>query len=55
LAAFSELNLLGVIKDATGSYGLGLLPLVALTAAGSIVVVVMGRGDRRRVAAASAS
>jgi MFS transporter, ACS family, tartrate transporter len=37
LDGFVGTYLLGVIKDATGSYRLGLLPLVVLTAAGSIV------------------
>jgi MFS transporter, ACS family, tartrate transporter len=54
LGGFVGTYLLGVIKDATGSYGLGLLPLVVLTAAGSIVVLVMGRGQPRAVAAAPA-
>src|SRR3954453_16287489 len=53
LGGFVGTYLLGVIKDATGSYGLGLLPLVALTAAGSIAVVVMGRGHPRSVVAPS--
>jgi nitrate/nitrite transporter NarK len=52
LGGFLGTYLLGVIKDATGSYGLGLLPLVVLTAAGSIVVLIMGRGHPRAVAAA---
>jgi ACS family tartrate transporter-like MFS transporter len=51
LGGFLGTYLLGVIKDATGSYGLGLLPLVALTAAGSIMVLIMGRGHPRAVAA----
>jgi sugar phosphate permease len=52
LGGFLGTYLLGVIKDATGSYGLGLLPLVVLTAAGSIVVLIMGRGQPRQVPAA---
>ncbi|KQQ26300.1 MFS transporter permease [Methylobacterium sp. Leaf125] len=41
--------LLGVIKDATGSFPLALLPLVFLTASGSVMVVALGRAARRRV------
>lgn len=54
LGGFVGTYLLGVIKDTTGSYGLGLLPLVALTAAGSIAVVIMGRGQPRSALAATA-
>jgi ACS family tartrate transporter-like MFS transporter len=54
LGGFVGTYLLGVIKDATGSYGLGLLPLVGMTAAGSIAVVVMGRGHPRSVAVTAA-
>jgi MFS family permease len=54
LGGFLGTYLLGVIKDATGSYGLGLLPLVALTAAGSIMVLIMGRGHPRTVVPAGA-
>ncbi|MGI3779062.1 MAG: MFS transporter [Janthinobacterium lividum] len=36
-------TLLGVIKDATGSYPLGLLPLAALSAAGCVAVFAVGR------------
>jgi nitrate/nitrite transporter NarK len=55
LGGFLGTYLLGVIKDATGSYGLGLLPLVVLTAAGSIVVLIMGRGQPRQVPAAQSA
>jgi MFS transporter, ACS family, tartrate transporter len=41
--------LLGVIKDATGSYPLGLLPLAAISAVGCLLVLTIGRG-RTRVA-----
>jgi ACS family tartrate transporter-like MFS transporter len=41
--------LLGVIKDTTGSFPLALLPLVFLTASGSVMVVALGRAARRRV------
>ena len=55
LGAFAGSYLLGVIKDATGSYPLALLPLVALSAAGSIAVLLIGRGQPRIVAAAGAT
>ena len=47
--------LLGVIKDATGSYAMGLLPLVALTAAGCVAVLLIGRERPRTVAAPGAA
>ncbi|MDP4024823.1 MFS transporter [Methylobacterium sp. NEAU 140] len=47
--------LLGVIKDSTGSFPLGLLPLVALTGAGSIMTLILGRGTRARAAAPAPS
>ena len=55
LGAFAGSYLLGVIKDATGTYPLALLPLVALSAAGSIAVLLIGRGQPRIVAAAGAA
>jgi hypothetical protein len=55
LGAFAGSDLLGVIKDATGSYPLALLPLVALSAAGSIAVLLIGHGQPRIVAAAGAA
>jgi MFS family permease len=39
--------LLGVIKDATGSYPLGLLPLAAISAVGCLLVLTIGRGRAR--------
>ena len=42
--------LLGVIKDQTGSFPLALTPLVALTAAGSLMVLALGRAARLRIA-----
>jgi len=39
--------LLGVIKDATGSYPLGLLPLAAISAVGCLLVLTIGRGRTR--------
>ncbi|WP_407159165.1 MFS transporter [Bradyrhizobium sp. STM 3557] len=47
--------LLGVIKDATGSYPLGLLPLAAISAVGCLLVLTIGRGRRRTVANDSAA
>jgi MFS family permease len=41
--------LLGVIKDATGSYPLGLLPLAAISAVGCLLVLTIGRGRARFV------
>lgn len=38
--------LLGVIKDATGSYPLGLLPLAAISAVGCMTVPAIARGRR---------
>lgn len=51
LGGFFGSYLLGVIKDATGSYALGLLPLAALSAAGCILVMLLGRGQRREPSA----
>ena len=45
-------SLLGVIKDQTGSFPLALLPLVALTAAGTITVLLLGRQQQNQAAAA---
>lgn len=38
--------LLGLIKDATGSYPLGLLPLAVISAVGCLVVIAMGGKSR---------
>jgi len=46
IGGFVGTYLLGVIKDATGSYPMGLLPLAALSAAGTVAVVMLGRGWR---------
>jgi len=54
LGGFVGTYFLGLIKDATGSYALGLLPLVALTAAGSVMVLILGRA-RPRTAVAQAA
>ncbi len=55
LGGFGGTYLLGVIKDRTGSYALGLLPLAALTAAGAIGIVVASRAARARDEAARAT
>ena len=44
-------SLLGLIKDQTGSFPLALLPLVALTAAGAITVLLLGRQQQNQAAA----
>ena len=36
-------TLLGVIKDASGSYPLGLLPLALLSGIGCLLVLTLGR------------
>lgn len=45
LAGFGTTYLLGVIKGVTGSYSIAMLPLVALAAAGSVAVLLIGRTD----------
>ena len=45
--------LLGFIKDQTGSYPLALLPLACLTGAGCVIVLLIGRSQRRCVAVGS--
>jgi predicted MFS family arabinose efflux permease len=55
LGAFGGSWLLGTIKDATGSYSLALLPLVVLSAAGAVAVVLIGRGQPRSTVSAMAS
>ena len=47
LAGFGGTALIGVIRDATHSYPLALLPLVILEAIGCVVVVAMGRRRSR--------
>ncbi|MGH1572146.1 hypothetical protein ACRAWG_17495 [Methylobacterium sp. P31] len=49
VGGFIGTYLLGVIKDATGSYPLGLLPLAALSGAGCLLVACLGRGGGRSV------
>jgi MFS transporter, ACS family, tartrate transporter len=53
IGGFVGTYLLGVIKDATGSYPMGLLPLAVLSAAGCIAVLVLGRGQLRTSTASS--
>jgi MFS transporter, ACS family, tartrate transporter len=43
IGGFLGTTLLGVIKDATGSYPLGLLPLGLLSAIGCVLVLALGR------------
>jgi len=50
LAGFATVYLLGVLKDATGSFAIALSPLVALSGAAAAIMVLSGR----RQAAASA-
>jgi nitrate/nitrite transporter NarK len=47
IGGFFGSYLLGVIKDATGSYSLGLLPLAALSGAGCIMVLMLSRGQQK--------
>jgi ACS family tartrate transporter-like MFS transporter len=42
--------LIGWIKDATGSFPLALMPIAALAAAGTLAVLLIGRGQPRTVA-----
>jgi MFS family permease len=43
LAGFGTTYVMGFIKDATGSFSLALLPLVALSGVAALVIVLMGR------------
>lgn len=47
-------TLLGIIKDATGSYPLGLLPLALLSAVGCLLVLTLGRSREGRMATSPA-
>jgi MFS transporter, ACS family, tartrate transporter len=51
LSGFAANYLIGAIKDATGSYPLSLMPIMALSAIGAVAVVWIGHG-RRHVAPA---
>jgi ACS family tartrate transporter-like MFS transporter len=54
IGGFVGTYLLGVIKDATGSYPLGLLPLVVLSGLGCLLVIGLGRGGAHPIAPARA-
>jgi len=43
LAGFGTTYLMGLIKDATGKFSLALLPLVALSAAAALTILLIGR------------
>ena len=45
LAGFGTTYLLGFIKDSTGSYPEAMLPLVGLSAAGALTVLLVARGQ----------
>lgn len=47
VAGFASSSLLGVIKDSTGSYALGLIPLAALSLVGAVTVLIIGKGPGR--------
>jgi sugar phosphate permease len=44
-------NVVGVLKQQTGSFAIGMLPLVALTLAGAVSVLLISRGQTQEVAA----
>ena len=54
LVGGGAISLVGWIKDSTGSFSLALLPMVALTLAGAVSVLVMTRQARTQPAAAAA-
>ena len=54
IGGFVGTTLLGVIKDATGSYPLGLLPLAVLSGAGCLLVLALGRGPKPAMAGSPA-
>jgi len=45
LAGFGTTYVMGFIKDATGSYTLALMPLVALAGTAAVAILLVGRGD----------
>jgi MFS family permease len=53
IGVFVRTYLLGIIKDATGSYPMGLLSLAVLSAAGCVAVLLLGRGQLRTSVASS--
>ena len=52
LAGFGTTYVMGFIRDATGSFSLALVPLVALAAVAALAILVMGRAGKRVEAAA---
>ena len=46
----SSSTMIGWIRDETGSFGLSLMPIVVLSAAGMVAVLLIGRGRPRTVA-----
>ena len=55
LVGGGAISLVGWIKDSTGSFSLALLPMVALTLAGAVSVLVMTRQTRTQPAAAASA
>ncbi|HEV8209088.1 MAG TPA: MFS transporter, partial [Vicinamibacterales bacterium] len=55
LVGGGAISLVGWIKESTGSFSLALLPMVALTLAGAVSVLVMTRQARTQPAAAAAA
>jgi len=53
IATFAATSLLGIIRDATGSYPLGLLPLTTLATVASISIVLISRSRPKAMAAAA--
>ncbi len=53
LAGFGTTSVMGVIKDATGSFSLALVPLVMLSAAGAVAILWIGRSEHSNHAARS--
>jgi MFS transporter, ACS family, tartrate transporter len=51
LAGFGTTYLLGYIRDKTGTFSLALVPLVALAAAATLVILLLGRSESRHAAA----
>ena len=52
LAGFGTTYVMGFIRDATGSFSLALVPLVALAGVAALAILVTGRGNTRVEAAA---
>jgi nitrate/nitrite transporter NarK len=51
LSGFAANYLIGAIKDATGSYPLSLMPIMALSAIGAVAVVWIGHGRQHAIPA----